>query len=189
MPRWPARCLVHSRSGSICFFIDVLSCLWNGLWKSVSDSCLPAAAYRKIARVSLSYAIRRFAFFVISGHWFLTSMIIYLCHFLCKTFNDPVSINQHHFKNYIKIDLWLVIQSRGTKIWKLKTITLALLVSSRPGLLGGNCCFASLLYMFVFVYKFADSCERIYIFLHVIVCHMYSSESFFFLVCFRACLM
>ena len=46
---------------------------------------------------------------------------------------------------------------------KTKTITLALLVSSRPAL-GGNCCFASLLYMFVFVYKFADSCERIYIF-------------------------
>lgn len=61
-----ARCLVHSRSGSICFSIDVLSCLWNGPWKSVSDSCLPAAAYRKTARVSLSYAIMRFAF-----SWFL----------------------------------------------------------------------------------------------------------------------
>ena len=66
MPRWPAQCLVHSRSGSMCFFIQVLSCLWNGLWKSVSNSCLPAAAYRKIARVSLSYAIMRFAF-----SWFL----------------------------------------------------------------------------------------------------------------------
>lgn len=58
--------------------------------KTSVDFCLPVAAYIKIACVSLPHALTRLAFCMTSGLAF--NLCDHLCHSLCKTFSDPVSI-------------------------------------------------------------------------------------------------